>query len=136
MSTASSIFAVLAAAIALFTVVDMLRRKRVRERHAIWWLLAAGLALLVSAFPVTLEWAATLLGIKVPANLAFFASIVILFLVTVQHSAELTALEEKVRILAERVALSEDGLRSDYSKTEQANADGPEVRRTQDDRGD
>lgn len=136
MSTASKIFAILAAAIALFTVVEMLRRKRVRERHAIWWLLAAGLALLVSAFPITLEWAATVLGVEVPANLAFFVSIVILFLVAVQHSAELTALEEKVRILAERVALAEDGLRSDYSQTAEADTDNPEGRRARDDRGE
>ena len=47
------------------------------------------------------------MGIEVPTNLVFFVSIAILFLVCLQHSAELTQLESKTRALAERVALLE-----------------------------
>ena len=110
MNPVSYSFAIAAAAIALLAIIEMLRRQRFRERHAFWWLLAAILSLVVSIFPVTLEWAASVVGVEVPSNLAFFISIVILFFVTVQHSSELTTLEEKTRVLAEHVALIEQRL--------------------------
>jgi len=49
-------------------------------------------------------------GVDVPTNLGFFISVVILFLVSVQHSAELTVLEEKTRVLAEHSALHDERL--------------------------
>ena len=110
MNPVSYSFAIAAAAIALLAIIEMLRRQRFRERHAFWWLLAAILSLVVSIVPSTLEWAASVVGVEVPSNLAFFISIVILFFVTVQHSSELTTLEEKTRVLAEHVALVEQRL--------------------------
>ena len=110
MNPVSYSFAIAAAAIALLAIIEMLRRQRFRERHAFWWLLAAILSLVVSIFPSTLGWAASAVGVEVPSNLAFFMSIVILFFVTVQHSSELTTLEEKTRVLAEHVALIEQRL--------------------------
>lgn len=111
MTVISYIFGVVSAALALLVVLEMLRRRQLRERHAIWWFIAGVLALVAGIFPSTLSWAANLIGIEVPINLVFFVSIAILFLVCLQHSAELTRLESKTRTLAERVALLELGLR-------------------------
>lgn len=83
----------------------MLRRRQLRERHAIWWLFAGGLALVVSVFPSIVTNTAELLGFEVPTNLVFFASLVILFLVALQTSAELTKVESHNRNLAEQMAL-------------------------------
>lgn len=107
MTVTSHIFAVAAALAILLVVVEMLRHRRLRERHALWWLLAGTLALIVGIFPGTLEWAANVIGIEVPINLVFFVSIAILFLVCLQHSSELTKLESKTRRLAEETALQD-----------------------------
>ncbi|MEB0201776.1 DUF2304 domain-containing protein [Cryobacterium sp. 5I3] len=107
MTLTSYIFGILAAVVTLVVVIELLRRRRLRERHALWWFLAGTLALIVGIFPASLEWAATLIGIAVPTNLVFFVSIAILFLVCLQHSAELTRLESKTRTLAEVVALQD-----------------------------
>jgi hypothetical protein len=106
-NVASYIFGIVSALLVLVVVIEMLRRRRLRERHAIWWFVAGLLALIAGIFPDTLAWAASLVGIEVPINLVFFVSITILFLVCLQHSSELTILEAKTRILAERVALLE-----------------------------
>lgn len=105
MSLRSYLFGIIAALVVLIVVVEMLRRRQLRERHAIWWLAAGVLALVAGIFPETLTWAASLVGIGLPVNLVFFVSIAILFLVCLQHSAELTRLESKTRVLAERVAI-------------------------------
>lgn len=105
MSLASYILGVLAALITLGVVVEGLRRRRLRERHAAWWIVAGLLALIIGLFPPVLTWAAGVVGIEVPTNLVFFVSIATLFLVSIQHSAELTAFESKTRVLAEEIAL-------------------------------
>ncbi|GAA4153300.1 hypothetical protein GCM10023068_34430 [Leifsonia shinshuensis] len=97
----------LAALFTLAVVVDLLRRGRMRERHAIWWLLAGVLALIIGIFPGILDWFAELIGVGAPVNLVFFVSIAVLFLVCIQHSTELTNLESKTRTLAERSALQQ-----------------------------
>lgn len=107
MSITAYVFSVAAALVTLIVVIDLLRRRRLRERHAIWWLVAGILALVVSLFPTVLSWAALLIGIEVPINLVFFVSLAVLFLVCIQHSVELTALESKTRALAEQSALQE-----------------------------
>jgi hypothetical protein len=93
--------------ITLGVVIEMLRRRRLRERHAVWWLVAGILALIVGIFPNVLAGAAAVIGVAIPLNLVFFVSVAVLFLVCIQHSAELTTLEAKTRTLAEQSALQQ-----------------------------
>lgn len=107
MSLTSYIFGIASAVVTLIVVIELLRRRQLRERHAIWWLIAGVLALVIGVFPATLTWAADLVGIGIPTNLVFFVSIAILVLVCLQHSAELTELESKTRVLSEQIALQD-----------------------------
>ncbi len=111
MNPTSYVFGIASATLVLVVVITLLRRHQLRERHAVWWIVAGTLALVIGVFPNTLVWAASLAGIEVPINLTFFVSIGTLFLVCLQHSAELTRLEAKTRTLAERVALNDLRLR-------------------------
>ncbi|GAA2242108.1 hypothetical protein GCM10009851_29300 [Herbiconiux moechotypicola] len=97
----------MAALITLGVVIESLRRRHLRERHAIWWLAAGIVALIIGVFPDILGALAGFLGVAVPTNLVFFLSIAVLFLVSIQHSGELTELESETRTLAESVALQE-----------------------------
>ncbi len=105
MTTTTYIFGIAAALLILVVIVELLRRKGLRERHAFWWLGLGTFSLVIALFPRVLDWMADLVGISVPINLVFFLSIITLFLVSVQHSTELTKLESKTRTLAEQVTL-------------------------------
>ncbi|MFZ4893245.1 DUF2304 domain-containing protein [Plantibacter sp. Mn2098] len=107
MTLGSYILGIVGAVITLGVVIEMLRRRRLRERHAVWWMVAGILALLVGVFPGVLTWAAGAIGIEIPTNLVFFVSLFILFLVSIQHSSELTTLEQRTRTLAEESALQD-----------------------------
>lgn len=111
MNVATYILGIAAALLVLITVFEMLRRGKLRERHTLWWLIAGGIGLVVGVFPGLLEAAARALGIEVPVNFVFFLSIVVLFLVCLQQSSELTEAEERTRTLAEQSALLEDRVR-------------------------
>lgn len=91
----------------LTMVVIALLRRNLRERHALWWVIGALLALILSIFPDLLEGLSSSLGVAVPLNLVFILAIAIIFLVSLQHSKELTRLEEKVRTLTEQVTMLE-----------------------------
>ncbi|MGO4691582.1 DUF2304 domain-containing protein [Glaciibacter sp. 2TAF33] len=112
MSAVAYVFGILSSLVTLGVVVEMLRRRRLRERHAVWWLIAGTLALVIGIFPGVLAFAAHLVGVSLPTNLVFFVSIAVLVLVCLQHSAELTDLENETRTLAEMSALQDLRIRS------------------------
>lgn len=104
----ATILAIVTSLITLLFIVDLLRRGVLKEKYAALWLIVAGTALILSIFPGLLRWFTDLIGVEVPSNLLFFATIVVLVLVAVQLSYELSRHEAQIRRLAEEVALQQD----------------------------
>ena len=98
---------VVGSVLTLVLLFELLRRKHLREKYAVFWALVAVLTLFVAAVPQSLFWLSDVLGVAVPANLLFFVASMVLLAVSVQHSHELGRLEERTRSLAEDVALLE-----------------------------
>ena len=106
---------VLAAITALITFIfvgDLLRRGVLKEKYAVLWLFFAGAALFFAIFPSILVRISAFLGVAEPVNLLFFVTIVLLVLVSVQLSYELSRHEARIRRLAEEVALLEERTRN------------------------
>lgn len=101
------IFGIVGSLVMLGIVLEMLRRRKLRERHALWWLFAGVIALIAGIFPNTVMALSEFLGFESPINLIFFSSFFVLFLVALQHSSELTELESHNRLLVERLTLLE-----------------------------
>jgi len=99
---------VAAAALLTVTVAELLRRGILRERFAAVWLGVCAVLVVLALFPELLRTAADALGFEVPSNLLFFASIIVLLLVTLQLSHEVSRLEARTRRLAEDLALLAD----------------------------
>ena len=91
--------------VTLTLLFEMLRRKQLREKYAVFWVAVAIATLFVALVPQALFWLADLAGVAVPANLLFFIASMVLLAVSIQHSHELGRLEERTRSLAEEVAL-------------------------------
>jgi hypothetical protein len=100
----------------VLAVLLMLREGKLREKYAVLWLVVGGLTIVLGLFPNLLDFAASAVGVRVPANLLFALSIVLLVGVGLHVSRELTILEDETRILAEEVAL----LRSAVGKLSEA----------------
>ena len=94
-----------ASLIILVFVFDLLRRGVLKEKYAVLWLLVAGIGLVFAVVPGLLDWLGSVLGIGAPVNLLFFVLGVVLVLVSVQLSYELSRHEARIRRLAEEVAL-------------------------------
>ncbi|MBK9738959.1 MAG: DUF2304 domain-containing protein [Actinobacteria bacterium] len=112
---------ILAAGAAIVTFVfvfNLLRRGVLREKYAVLWLLFSGAALFFAIFPGALRWISDTLGVVTPANLLFFITVVLLVLVSVQLSYELSRHEARIRRLAEEIALLDQEIRDLRRKEE------------------
>ena len=89
----------------VLAVLLMLRVGKLREKYAVLWLVVGSLTIVLGLFPSMLDFAAAAVGVRVPANLLFALSIVLLVGVGLHVSRELTILEDETRILAEEVAI-------------------------------
>lgn len=108
----AQILGVIASVVTFVFVFSLLRRGVLREKYAVLWLLFSGAALFFSLFPDLLERISALLGVAAPVNLLFFVTVVLLILVAVQLSFELSRHEARIRRLAEEVALLEHEVNS------------------------
>jgi len=101
----TNLIAIIATLLIFVFVFDLLRRGVLKEKYAVLWLLVAGIGFVFAVIPGLLDWLGTSLGIGAPVNLLFFIMGVVLLLVSVQLSYELSRHEARIRRLAEEVAL-------------------------------
>ncbi len=116
-------------------VVEMLRRKKLREKYAALWLVVGLATLVLAAFPQLLAQTAQLLGVQVPSNLLFSMTILLALGVCLHLSWEISVVEDETRTLAEEAAILRthierlearlDAELADPSRTPQANEPAP-----------
>lgn len=105
-------------------VVEMLRRKKLREKYAALWLIVGVATLVLAAFPRLLNVVAEFVGVQLPSNLLFAMSILMLLGVCLHLSWEISVVEDETRTLAEEVAI----LRVQVEALSTAASTDPQVR--------
>lgn len=97
--------AVVAGAITIIGMFELLRRQHVKEKYAALWFLS-GIAIAVLAlFPGLLDFLADTLHVASGPNLLFLLVLIVLGLVCVHLSVAVSRLEEQNRTLAEEIGL-------------------------------
>lgn len=99
------VLGVLAALLTVGFILELLRRGILREKFAALWLFVSAVVLVFAVFPQLLVGISRLMGVQVPSNLLFLMAAVLLLLVSVQLSYEISRAEGRTRRLAEEVAL-------------------------------
>ena len=96
--------------LALTVIVYMIKKRSLDLKYALSWLLALVFVLLLDLFPVLLTKLSAALGVWAPVNMIFFLgfcfSLLIIFTLTVM----LSRMAERVRKLAQAVAMNEEKL--------------------------
>lgn len=105
----------------LLAILELLRRRQLREKYAVVWLAVGVLVIPAALFPRFLDSVAHALGIANGVSLALFIGLVFVILVCIHLSWEANRLEEETRTLAEEVALLRLEVRSAMTREE---ADG------------
>jgi hypothetical protein len=107
------VIALVGTALILAGIVELLRRRQLKEKYAVLWLVVGIVLVVFTAFPALLARLASGLGVAVPTNLLFFVAIMFLVGVVLHLSWEVSRLENETRKLAEDVAI----LRLDLAET-------------------
>jgi hypothetical protein len=119
----SNFLAGFTAVVTFVFVFYLLRRGILREKYAVLWLFFSGAALFFAIFPSVLDRISFAIGVATPVNLLFFVTVVLLILVSVQLSYELSRHEGRIRRLAEEVALLQQQINSLGKKDENGSND-------------
>ncbi len=99
------LFVLLVALVNLIVVLEFVRRRKLAESFALLWsIVAIGGVALVVARP-WIDRFAEAVGVEAGTSVVFSLAILFLSVVSVYLSVHITALEEKVELLAEEVAL-------------------------------
>lgn len=98
-------FAIAMSVVVVGLLIHLLRTRRIREKYAGIWIALAAVVVIAGIFPELAVWLSGVVGVQTPVNLVFAMAFVVLLLVCIQLSAEVSNLEEETRTLAEEIAL-------------------------------
>ena len=95
----------------LIIVLELVRRRRLREEYSWIWLLTAIGYLAIAIVPGLIEWVAGAIGSVRPTSVFAFLGLFFLFLVSIQFSVQISRLAEQNKDLAQQVAILDSELR-------------------------
>ena len=109
-----SIAAAIASLLLLLVVFELIRSRRLRERYALLWLLTGVVLLVLSLWRGGLNTIAGWFGISgYPPAILFAVGILFILLVLLHYSTVISRLSDQSTILAQRLALLEERVRSE-----------------------
>ena len=114
------IIAILFSVILLVVIVQLIRRHRLREEYALVWLMAGAAILVLSVFGGLVRLLASLVDVSYPPTLVLVVGLLFALLIILSQSVTISSHANRVRDLAQTVALLERRLR----QVEQAGAAG------------
>jgi hypothetical protein len=85
-------------------VLELVRRRRLVERYALLWMLAAVALLVLAIWRDLLDIGSEFLGIAVPANALFLVAFAVVFVLLLHFSVVTSRLGDETKILAQEVA--------------------------------
>lgn len=101
----SIIFATLASLAAFLLVLELVRRRTLREEYSLLWLGTAIAMIVVSAWRDLLHGLSALVGIAYPPNLLFLLASLFTLLLLLYFSTVITRLTQENKEIAQEVAL-------------------------------
>jgi hypothetical protein len=104
------IVAIIIAAAILVLVLELVRRRSLREEYSVLWVVTAVLMLVLALNYRLLVWVAHLIGAVQPQSALFFGALVFVALISLQFSVRLSRLTQRTRTLTQRLALLEEEL--------------------------
>ena len=107
----TQLLAIISAVGLLIIVLELVRRRRLREEYSWIWLLTAIGYLAIAIVPGLIEWVAGAIGSVRPTSVFAFFGLFFLFLVSIQFSVQISRLAEQNKDLAQQVAILDSELR-------------------------
>lgn len=105
MTSTQHAFAVLVSLLTLVVIIELIRRRRLREEYSLLWIATAVGMFVLSTWYGLVEWLTRMSGAVSPTTTLFIFGLVFLLLISVHFSTVLSRLTQQVRRLTQEVAL-------------------------------
>ena len=105
-----SIAATLASLVLLIAVLELVRRRRLREKYALLWILTAIVLIVLSAWRGAVNAIAVTLGVSYGPAVIFAVGALFVLVVLLHYSTVISALTDRSVVLAQKVAMLEQRL--------------------------
>lgn len=100
-----TVFALVTSLLALFFVLELVRRRRLREEYSWLWLLTAGAMVVLAVWYRLLVAITHIVGAVTPLNTLLLCAVLFLFTIAVHYSVIISRLTTQVKNLAQELAL-------------------------------
>lgn len=111
-------------AVAILTmVIELVRRRKLKEEYSVLWVLTAVLVLLVSIWFSLLQVATDAIGAISPASTLFFFGLLFCIVLLLHFSVRISSLERRMTTLVQELGL----MRVAEPETDEGEVDGPEL---------
>jgi hypothetical protein len=108
MPSPSTLTAVIVAVLVMALILDLVRRRRLREEYSVLWLITGCAMVLIAIWYDPLVYLTNLIGLTNPNVTLFFFGLIFLVTLNIYYSVKISALTEQVKTLAQRLALHEE----------------------------
>jgi len=113
------LFMVLISLLIMVGIVELVRRKKLKEEYSILWLIT-GFGLMLFAIDTKLLFDITnFFGAALPSNILFFFGLIFVLLLCLHYSLKISQMTTQIKNLAQKIALLEDDIKQNKNKTEQ-----------------
>jgi len=99
----------------LVYILEMVRRRRLREEYSILWLAGSLVILILSVKRDWLVWLSLAAGIAYPPTFLFLVGILFIILILVHFSIAISKLHQMNKRMAQELALLKEDLKEDAS---------------------
>ena len=96
----------------LVSIFMLMRQRHIREKYAAIWIVVGMASFIGSIWANLLSDLSRTLGFGIPSNFLFFVDGIVLLLISIQLSVEVSKLEFKVERLVEEITLIREDLRA------------------------
>ena len=105
MTSTQRIFALVASLGTLLFILELVRRRRLKEEYSWLWILTSGSMILLVSFYGVIEWISGLIGAVLPTTTLFLFALLFLLLLSVHFSTVISRLSQQVSRLTQELAI-------------------------------
>lgn len=99
------IFSIIVSVSLLLFILELVRRRKIKEEYSWLWILAGVFMVLLVVWPGLLLFLTHLIGAESPANTIFLFGFIFLLLINIDYSVRISVYKEQIKKLAQRISI-------------------------------
>ncbi|MEA2363961.1 MAG: hypothetical protein QOD71_3106 [Thermoleophilaceae bacterium] len=114
------VVAIVASALLLVVILELVRQRRLLERYALLWLFSSLVLLALAVWNDALSTLSNAIGVATPSNALFLIAFGFVLVLLLHFSLAVSRLSDQSKVLAQKLAILEQRQRSDTDQGEPA----------------